>query len=167
MTHLTAVDTFRTTVNAHIVAPVQGLFVPDNKGSPPYPNVGLTTGVGPQFKYQNGIGILFTALFASFPNLVLSYVNNVRPQSQDGNTVTVEALLTTGPHEAIWAPNGAPVSPPLALIEPKGHGSTDLPVCAVFLFDDSSDQIKNLGLYFDRWRLAMDVWDRVHPAHLA
>ena len=73
MTHLTAVDTFRTTVNAHIVAPVQGLFVPDNTGSPPYPNVGLTTGVGPQFKYQNGIGILFTALFASFPNLVLSY----------------------------------------------------------------------------------------------
>src|SRR5262249_197564 len=116
-------------------------------------------------KFQNGIGILFTALFASFPNLVLSYVNNVRPE--DGNTIAVEALLTTGPHQAKWAPSGAPVSPPLSLIEPQGHGS-DLPVSSVFLVESPhSDLIKNLGLYFDRWRLAMDVWDRVHPTHLA
>jgi hypothetical protein len=165
MTHLTAVETFRQLVNAHNVAPVQGLFVQDIAGPPPYPNVGLTTGVGPQFKFQNGIGILFTALFASFPNLVFSYVNTLRPV--DGDTIAVEALLTTGAHEVQWAPQGAPVSPPLSLIEPKGHGSTDLPVCAVFLFDHGSDLIKNLGLYFDRWKLAMDLWDRAHPSHLA
>jgi hypothetical protein len=165
MTHLNAVDTFRQLVNAHNVAPVQALFVPDNAGPPPYPNVGLTTGVGPQFTFQNGIGILFTALFASFPNLVFSYVNTLRPE--DGNTIAVEALLTTGPHVAKWAPQGAPVSPPLSLIEPHGSGSTNLPVCAVFLFESNhSDLIKNLGLYFDRWKLAMDVWDRVHPSHL-
>jgi len=165
MTHKTAVDTFRQTVNAHNVAHVQGLFVQDIAGPPPYPNVGLTTGVGPQFTFQSGIGILFRSLFASFPNLVLSYVNTIRPE--DGNTVAVEALLTTGPHAAQWAPPGAPVSPPISLIEAKGHGSTNLPVCAVFLFDGGSDLIKNLGLYFDRWKLAMDLWDRAHPSHLA
>jgi hypothetical protein len=164
MTHETAVQTFRQTVNAHIVAPVQALFVQDTAGPPPYPNVGITTGIGPQFTFQHGIGVLFTALFTSFPHLALSYVNTVRPV--DGNTIAVEALLTTGPHHALWAPQGAPVSPPISLIEPKGHGSTNLPVCAVFLFDGGSDLIKNLGLYFDRWKLAMDLWDRAHPLHL-
>jgi len=164
MTHVTAVETFRQTVNAHAVPPVQRLFVQDTAGPPPYPNVGLTTGVGPQFTFQNGIGILFAALFTSFPNLAFSYVNAVRPV--DGNTIAVEALLTTGPHVAKWSPQGAPVSPPLSLIEPEGHGSTNLPVCAVFLFDAHSDLIKNLGLYFDRWALAMALWDRAHPPHL-
>jgi hypothetical protein len=164
MTHRAAVDTFRQRWNAHN-AQMQGLFVQNIAGPPAYPNVGLTTGAGPQFTGQNAVGILFTAIFASFPNIVLNYVNPLRPE--DGDTIAVEALLTTGSHAAQWAPPGAPFSPPIGLIEPKGHGSIDLPVCAVFLFDHGSDLIKNLGLYFDRWKLAMDLWDRAHPGHLA
>ena len=58
-------------------AGIKNLFVMDSQGSP-YPNVGLTTG-GPQFQFQKGIDILFTALFASFPNLVFRYANTLRP----------------------------------------------------------------------------------------
>ena len=146
----------------HNVAGIQNLFVLDSKGSP-YPNVGLTTG-GPQFQFQKGIAILFTALFASFPDLVFSRANALQPT--DGNTIAVEAILDTGPHAAKWAPKGAPISPPIQLIDPKGGGS-NLPVCAVFTFDGGSNSIKNLGLYFDRWKLAMDLWDRSNPSHLA
>jgi hypothetical protein len=162
MAHRDTVNTFLTSVNAYNVAQIQGLFVQNSVGPPSYPNVGLTTS-GPQFTFQNGVGRLFTALFASFPNLVLTYVNALRPE--DGDTIAVEASLTTGPHVARWAPQGHPVSPPISLIDPQQNGSI-LPVCAVFLFDHNSDLIKNLAFYFDRWRLAMDLWDRVHPPHL-
>jgi hypothetical protein len=163
MTHLTAVDNFRQVVNAHNVAPVQALFVPDIAGPPAYPNVGLTTS-GPQFTYQAGINVLFTALFTSFPNLVLNYPNALRPV--DRNTIAVEALLTTGAQAQPWAPRGHAPSRPISQIRPSGRHSDNLPVCAVFLFDGGSDLIMNLAFYFDRWRLASDLWDGANPAHI-
>ena len=144
------------------VTGIQNLFVSDTSSPPLYPNVGLTTG-GPQFTLQHGVGILFTALYASFPSLKFSRANTVRPT--DGNTISVEAVLITGAHAEKWAPKGAPASPPISLIEPVGNGST-LPVCAVFLFDGGSHKIQNLALYFDRWQLTKDLWDRAHPPHI-
>jgi hypothetical protein len=167
MTYVTMVETFRKLVNikplnAAAIANIQALFVPDVPAPPGPPNVGLTTG-GPQFNSQAGIHSLFAGLSASFPNLVLAYPNTLRPE--DGNVVAVEAILTTGAQAAPWAPPGANPSPPLSVIQPApfpGQPSI-LPLCAVFTFDRSSGNIQNLALYFDRWKLAMDLWDGAHP----
>src|SRR5262249_10364269 len=143
----------------------QNLFVPDNPAPPGPPNVGLTTG-GPQFTGQGPIGNLFTGLFASFPNLMFTYPNVLRPA--DGNVVAVEAFLTTGVLHARWCAPHVPHSRPLSDVVPApGRNSVNLPLCAVFTFDRSSYLIQNLALYFDRWRMAMDLWDGANPPHLA
>jgi hypothetical protein len=111
---------------------------------------------------------LFTALSQSFPGLSLTYPNPERPA--DGGTVAVEAVLNTGPQNADWQPQGAGHSPPISSIghapHAKPHGSVNLPVCAVFRFDGGGGGIQNLAMYFDRWRLAKDLWDVAHPANL-
>ena len=169
MTNLTQMDAFFTTVSTppRNVATVQGFFVGNIAGPPNYPNVGLTTG-GPQFTFQNGIGILFTALFDAFPDMVLSYANGpLAPRPTAGQTIAVEAVLDTGEHQKKWKPKGTAISPPIGLINPAGGAST-LPLCAVFTFDGTPQcLIKNLSLYFDRWKMAMDLWDRANPPHLA
>ncbi len=164
MPYTDTIDTFRQLVSAGVnnVTKIKALFVPDDPGQGGPPNVGLTTG-GPQFNTQDMIGSLFTALFTSFPNLVLRYPTAVRPA--DGNTVVVEAVLTTGAHVADWAPNGGG-SPPISNIHHAGRSSVDLPVCAVFLFYPASSKIQNLALYFDRWRLAQDLWDKTNPPQI-
>lgn len=141
---------------------MQGLFVPGN--TPPYPNVGLTTG-GPQFTGQNNIGVLFTHLFQCFPNVVFAPANGL--QLDDGNTIAIEATLSTGMQRQRWAPGGNP-SAPISTVIPDGHHqSQNLPVCAVFTFDSNSSLIQNLALYFDRWKMAQDLWDGAHPPHIA
>jgi hypothetical protein len=146
------------------VAFMQSLFVPDTPpGNPLYPNIGLTTG-GPQFTGQHAIGVLFQQLFTSFPNLVFAPANAL--QLTDGNTIGIESTLSTGVQMAPWLPAGKP-SPPLSPIVPdKKRHSDYLPVCAIFTFDPNSGLIQNLGLYFDRWKLATDLWDGKHPAHI-
>jgi len=32
--------------------------------------------------------------------------------------------------------------------------------------DAASNLISNLALYFDRWKLAQDKWDKTHPQHI-
>jgi hypothetical protein len=167
MSYLDTIENFRQLVSAGVnnVANIQALFVPDDPTLGGPPNVGLTTG-GPQFTAQGGIYSLFTGLYQSFPHLVLRYPTGRRPE--DGNTVAVEALLTTGVQNQQWAPPGAAASPPISHIVPSGAkgGSVDLPLCAVFLFYPGTGLIQNLALYFDRWQMAKDLWDGSHPGHL-
>jgi hypothetical protein len=105
--------------------------------------------------------------FYCFPDVVLAPANGL--QLTDGDTIAIEATLSTGLQTAghQWVPGGHP-SPPISLIVPDGnHQSQYLPVCAVFTFDDNSGLIQNLAFYFDRWKMAMDLWDGAHPPHLA
>ena len=57
-------------------------------------------------------------------------------------------------------------SPPLSIISPNTQPPSSLPVCAVFTMDAASNLISNLALYFDRWKLAQDKWDKTHPQHI-
>lgn len=145
----------------HNVPFMQSLFVQDTPpGNPIFPNIGLTTG-GPQFTGQKAIGILFQHLFTSFPNVVFAPVNALH--LTDGNTTGIEATLSTGNQVAKWSPGGH-ASAPLSPIVPDGkHSSQYLPVCAVFTFDHNSGLIQNLALYFDRYKLAKDLWDGANP----
>ena len=165
MSYTAIITNFQQLVSAgaNNVAAIQALFVGDAAPGPA--NVGLTTG-GPQFTNQQNIGYLFTALHRSFPHLVLTYNSNLRLAG--GDTVAVEAILETGAHAQRWQPQNAPVSPPISLIDPKQRSSQTLPVCAVFKFVTvgGNDKIKNLALYFDRWQLAKDLWDKANPPHL-
>lgn len=167
MSYLDVIENFRQLVSAGInnVVNIQGLFVPDDPTQGGPPNVGLTTG-GPQFTGQAGIYSLFTGLYQSFPHLVLTYPTGRRPE--DGNTVAVEAYLTTGVQNRKWNPPGANPSAPISDIEPSGAkaGSVNLPLCAVFLFYPGTGLIQNLALYFDRWQMAKDLWDGARPPHL-
>ncbi len=176
MSYLDTIETFRQLVSAGAagndvnVGAIVDLFVSDAAGPA---TVGLTLGtasLGPWFSGKTGpnsITSLFTALNQSFPNLALTYPNNERPA--DGDTVVVEALLNTGPQGAQWGPQGAAASPPISPIHPapvgKPNGSQNLPVCAVFRFG-AGGGIRILSLYFDRWRLAQDLWDGMHPPNL-
>jgi hypothetical protein len=162
------------------VGVIVNLFVPDAPSPPGPASVGLTLGaaspvptpVGPWFYGQYGpksITSVFTALNQSFPDLVLTYPNAKR--LEDGSTVAVEASLDTGKQNADWHPVGAGASPPISNIvhapHAKPNGSLHLPVCAVFTFDPTpgSILIQNLALYFDRYRMAKDLWDGNHPAN--
>ena len=146
------------------IAVMQSLFVQDNpQANPIFPNIGLTTG-GPQFTGQQAIHTLFQQLFTSFPNIVFAPANGL--QLTDGNTIAIEATLSTGVQVAQWF-QGKLASPPLSPIVPdKKHHSDYLPVCAVFTFENSSGLIQNLGLYFDRWKLAKDLWDGATPKQI-
>jgi hypothetical protein len=146
------------------IAFMQSLFVQDHPtGNPRYPNIGLTTG-GPQFTGQQAIHILFHQLFTSFPDVVFAPANGL--QLTDGNTTAIEATLSTGIQVAPWF-QGKLASPPLSPIVPdKKHHSDYLPVCAVFTFEKHSGLIRNLGLYFDRFKLASDLWDGASPKQI-
>jgi hypothetical protein len=146
------------------IAVMQSLFVQDNPpGNPIYPNIGLTTG-GPQFTGQQAIHTLFHQLFTSFPDIVFAPANGL--QLTDGNTIAIEATLSTGVQVAQWFQDKL-ASPPLSPIVPdKKHHSDYLPVCAVFTFDKNSGLIQNLALYFDRWKLAKDLWDGANPKQI-
>jgi hypothetical protein len=174
--YLQKIEDFRQLVSAGganvNVGAIVDLFVPDAPSPPGPATVGLTLGAaspptGPWFSGRTPITNLFTALNRSFPGLVLTYPNQKRPA--DGNTVAVEASLDTGAQNADWHPVGAPRSPPISTIahapHAKPHGSHNLPVCAIFTFDPTpgSDLIQNLALYFDRYRMAKDLWDGANP----
>ena len=121
--------------------------------------------VGPVFTGQQNIYGLFQHLFTVFPNIVFQL--NAQ-QLVSGNMMAIEAQLTTGNQSAgaPWQPLGHKSAPISNVIPDGNHGATlTLPVCAVFTFDDitPSNSIKNLALYFDRWALAMGLWDRAHP----
>jgi len=150
-------------LNWHDPIALRNLFTQNSgpPGNPTFPNVGLTTGQGPQFNGRAKILTLFQHLFTCFPQVSLTPINALRPI--DGNTTVVETTLGTGPQAASWAPGGNP-SAPLSNVVPNNANRVNLPVCAVFTFN--GDPIQNLALYFDRYSLANGLWDKVHPPHL-
>jgi hypothetical protein len=95
----------------------------------------------------------------------LSYTP-IPPYCSNGDTLIVQATFSTGPQTADWFPKTSQYySRPLSDI--KHHGAqTTVPTCAVFTLD-SSDLIQQLGIYMDRWQMALDLWDQIHPPHLA
>jgi len=139
--------------NYHDVPTLLTLFCADNAAMG-IPSVGLTDD-GPTFLLQARINDLFTQLFTSFPQLQFSPIKT-RLYSGSGDKIAIQARLVTGPHVARWFqhPSGLK-SKPISDIPPTGKAS-NLPACAVFGFD-VSDCITNISIYFDRYKLALDL----------
>jgi hypothetical protein len=153
---------------------IMALFVPDQPQPPGPPNIGLTTG-GPTFTTQNGIDNLFKTLKKSLPQYGLDPTPNPNnPQLLIGvNQISVEAILNAGKWKHSWDPSPpVPKSRPLSHVKGTDEGgsggiTTQLSVCAVFTLDSNSPfLIRNLALYFDRWKLAHDKWDKTNPNHI-
>ena len=134
------------------------------------PTVGIANNAGPEgpsFTGATQVSDLFNQLCgpgnAAFPQL--SYTP-VLPYCSNGNTLIVQATLDTGPQTGDWFSKTSPYySRPLSDI--KHHGAqTTIPTCAVFTLD-SGGLIQGLGIYMDRWQMALDLWDQSRPPHLA
>jgi hypothetical protein len=76
------------------------------------------------------------------------------------NTIIVETTLDTGLHVSPWFAKTDTdfYSKPLSDIEPDQNQSSTRPACAVFVFDPGTDKIFRLGIYMDRWQMAVDLW---------
>lgn len=148
-----------------------------NAGGPPpapiTPGVGIGGGIqnsmGPQFQGTAAVTTLFNKLIDSFPKLVFAAWPGPAPlycsSLPDGNTITVQATLSTGTHAKQWFPPTHPAySKPLSDIVPSQHDArnSSVPVCAVFTFDTTlgnpPNRILNLAFYLDRWQMAVDLW---------
>ena len=145
---------------------IKALFVGNNAGPPPVPNIGLTQG-GPQFKFQAGLDDLFSSLNNTFKSWALDPAQNPPLELANGNMRAVEANLTLDSVKHKRNP-AAGATPPLSKIPITPNRSTTLPLCAVFTMDSAASNalIKNLALYFDRWKLGHDLWDKNHPTHI-
>ena len=137
---------------------VANVFCPD---TPTPPSVGIAIGadpMGPQFRGVAAVTKLFKQLTTSFPNLVY-WPSSGTPYcySDDQLTTTIQTTLKTGPHTKPWFAFGDPAySKPLSDIEPRSQKSI-VPTCSVFTFD-SNHKILRLGIYMDRWQMAVDLW---------
>jgi hypothetical protein len=147
-------------------AQIEALFVSDSAGPPPVPNIGLTQG-GPQFSYKLGLDDLFSSLKDTFSSWALDPKQNPPLELANGNMRAVEATLNLGSVQKQWSPY-AGSTPPLSRIPVTPGKSSKLPLCAVFTMDSNADdaKIKNLALYFDRWKLGQDLWDKNNPKHI-
>ncbi len=147
-------------------ADIEALFVDDNAGPPKVPNIGLTTG-GPQFFYKTGLDDLFGSLNSTFTSWALDPKQNPPVELANGMMTAVEATLSLGSVKNKWNPK-AGATPPLSKIPVTPGNSSTLPLCAVFTRDSNSAyaRIRNLALYFDRWKLGQDLWDKKTPDHI-
>jgi hypothetical protein len=150
------------------------LFSPDTppKPKPPTsPTLGIASNAGPtgpQFPGHDNILKVFTQLVLSFPHLVFapSVIDPLTNKaiycsSSDSNTIMVEASLDTGKHTNPWFSKTDVdfYSKPLSDIEPDGNQKSTVPACAVFVFDPANQgKILRLGIYMDRWQMAVDLW---------
>jgi hypothetical protein len=147
-------------------AQIEALFVGDSAGPPPIPNIGLTQG-GPQFYYKAGLDDLFSSLHDTFSSWALDPKQNPPLELANGNRRAVEATLSLGSVKKKWDPD-AGATPPLSRIPVTPNRSSTLPLCAVFTMDSNADNAKimNLALYFDRWKMGQDLWDKNNPTHI-
>jgi hypothetical protein len=141
------------------------LFVDDNPQPPGPPNVGLTSR-GPHFQGQTKIDDLFTTLNNTFGKWAFDPAANPPVQLTNGNMIAVEMTVNAKDVKNSWYPNTVDPTPPLSKIPQTHNTKTSLPVCAVFTMDPQSTKIINLALYFDRWKLGQDLWDKAHPPHI-
>jgi hypothetical protein len=133
------------------------------------PSVGIASGagpVGPQFSGVGPVTTLFNRLFSCLQNL--SYTS-VGPFCSNANTTIVQATLGYDFMKNPWFQKGEAAvghyhSKPLSDIKTPTSAPTALnpaptvPTCAVFTFDTDT-KIVRLGIYMDRWKMAVDLWD--------
>jgi hypothetical protein len=138
-----------------------------NAGNPiTRPVVGIASsagGAGPQFPGTGPITTLFQQLITSFQHL-RAPILPPRCYSDDLNTITLQMTLVTGAHGVPWFQNPPYYSKPLSDIFAAGRGSST-PTCTVFTFDPATtgdNKATRLGIYMDRWQMALDLWDRIH-----
>ena len=117
---------------------------------------------GPQFQGRDAIKALLKQIIKSFPHATLQPVPTpaTAVYCSSGNTIMVQASLSTGKHQRQWFSfDDSNYSKPLSDIEPDKNQSAFVPACAVFTFtNDGSFNISNLAIYMDRWQMAADLW---------
>jgi hypothetical protein len=166
---MTTVSDFFTLVQSggtQVTADIESLFVNDNAGPPKVPNIGLTTG-GPHFFYKAGLDDLFGSLKSTFTSWALNPNQNPPLELTNGVMTAVEATLKLGSVKKKWNPKAGATSPLSKIPATPGKSST-LPLCAVFTMDSkaANAKIRNLALYFDRWKLGQDLWDKKKPKRI-
>jgi hypothetical protein len=109
---------------------------------------------------------LFGNLKSTFSSWALDPVQKPPLELKNGNMIAVEAMLKTGSVRAQWNPTTTASTPPLSKIPITANRGTTLPLCAVFTMDANGTKIMNLALYFDRWKLGHDLWDKNNPRHI-
>jgi hypothetical protein len=131
------------------------------------PKVGIANNAspsGPQFSGYVDVSALFTRLFNCFQKLSFKAIP---PYCSDTTTKTVivQATLKTDVMQNKWfqPSDGNFYSKPLSDIVPDGAKKSTIAACVVFTFD-ASNKIDRLGIYMDRWQMAVDLWDG-KPAH--
>ena len=141
------------------------------------PKVGLASNSGPAGPFFNGknnveklftqmIGTMDGATQGAFHNLTFTQIPPVCSDS-GGDTKIVQAMLDTDNQTGPWFDQASGFySRPLSDVVPKGKRHRNKPTCMVFTFN-ANGLIDQLGIYIDRWQLALDLWDGTHPAHLA
>ena len=123
------------------------------------PSVGLTHD-GPQFLGATAVEMLITQIFKSFPDIALTILADIpdRLYSQNGPTRVALQGRLAATHEENWFPIGHKhYSPPISDIHPDKVQLFKVPVCAVFTLD-ANNLISNWTLYFDRYRMAQQLW---------
>jgi hypothetical protein len=119
--------------------------------------------LGPQFLTPSAVKIVLKQIVSSFPHATFKPVPSAAAAvyCSSGNTIIVQAQLSTGKHLKPWFPFGSdPYSKPLSDIEPDKTQFAFVPACAVFTFDNAQ-KILNLAIYMDRWQMAVDLWPGV------
>jgi hypothetical protein len=115
---------------------------------------------GPQFPTPSAVKIVLKQIVSSFPHATFKPVPSAAAAvyCSSGNTIMVQAQLSTGKHQKPWFPFGHDAySKPLSDIEPDKTQFAFVPACTVFLFDNAQ-KIVNLAIYMDRWQMAVDLW---------
>jgi hypothetical protein len=158
----TALTEFLAAVNAATTPAVlvESYFCPNgvDDDDNAIPTVGLTAYApsSPSFTGQAGIISMFQEVFSAFQNFAFTQIaDSSRLYSSDQSQIAIQAVMT-GIQHGSWFPKGSGhFSQPISGIYPSGK-NMNIPVCAVFVFDDDN-QITNLSLFFDRYRMQIQL----------
>jgi hypothetical protein len=164
------------------VAGLQSLFAADSGGTPPTaPGVGIASH-GPNFTGQVEIGVLFTRLFTSFPDLTLkekqAFPRLYSLDAYTGLPIIGTATTLQGTFQSAWFPKvkgkkdtESHYSKPLSDLIPNAGNfqSTKIPAFAVFALDGSTGTVKisQLSMYLDRYRFKADLEPAADPPAIA
>lgn len=153
-------NNFLAAVNAQNAATTVGFFGATSTGQAP--TVGITDYApsSPTFSGIADITTLFNRLFKTFPDFNFAQMaGSVLLYSDASHTQIAIQATMTGTHQARWFPYGKPhFSPPLSQINPSEKTQKmSVPVCAIFAFNNATNLICNLSLFFDRYRMQQQL----------
>jgi hypothetical protein len=156
---------------------MQQVFCPSGNPTTTYPAGSIPacgiTDHGPQFIGEAAVRKLFQTIFTAFPDfrstpVVASGDPSKRMYSHDQTMIAIQTTIT-GTQQGLWfqdkvGSGGHPghYSPPISDIQPDGTHKMDLPVANVMTFDDSG-KIIQLSMYFDRYRMKIQLFTGVTP----